>query len=274
MGAPQNGALQEPSLASSLGEAESARPQAAAAAAAETTAAAPSTAATAAAAPATAAAAAAPGTAATAAATVAAATAAEGASEATSATAAAAAASASLGGASAAKELHEATDTLLGYVLCFLAAVAYAVHTTALKAQEMRDPDFDVGLVYGYFKHPSPAAAAAAAAAKVVIAVVKEHGRAVFLLNPVVASAAANVQIPLSLLADAVVLGRSFDWWYVVGMTAVLAAVVAVTIITTEPPQHKKDAKETVSLRLPLCVAAAAKGVRPRTNRGSEPRSS
>lgn len=46
-------------------------------------------------------------------------------------------------------EVTEVNDTMLGYFLCFLAATAYAVHTTALKAQEIRDPDFDVGLVYG-----------------------------------------------------------------------------------------------------------------------------
>ncbi|KAL8275250.1 hypothetical protein Esti_000834 [Eimeria stiedai] len=231
-----------------------------AAAAATTAAAAPAAAATAAKAPAAATATAAP------------AAASDEASEATVAASTAAAASAAGGGASAATELHEATDTLLGYVLCFLAAVAYAVHTTALKAQEMRDPDFDVGLVYGLmglwvfvalpvltllihvcrieaFVWPSGAAWTVLLLCGFVGTALADicWGRAVFLLNPVVASAAANMQIPLSLLADAVVLGRSFDWWYVLGMTAVLAAVVAVTIITTEPPRHKKASNSNSS---------------------------
>lgn len=44
---------------------------------------------------------------------------------------------------------EKASDVLLGYTLSFVAAAAYAVHTTALKAQEICDPDFDVELIYG-----------------------------------------------------------------------------------------------------------------------------
>lgn len=43
----------------------------------------------------------------------------------------------------------EAADSLVGYLLALLAAAAYALHTTALKAQETLGGNFDVDLIYG-----------------------------------------------------------------------------------------------------------------------------
>ncbi|CDJ38320.1 hypothetical protein, conserved [Eimeria tenella] len=160
---------------------------------------------------------------------------------------------------------HGATDTFLGYVLAFLAAAAYALHTTALKAQENFDPDFDVDLIYGLmglwvlvalplltlllhllqlevFMWPDAFSWAVLLLCGLVGTAFADicWGRAVFLLNPVVATAASNVQIPISLWLDAIIFGRRFDGWYFVGMVAVVSAVIAVTLITADKRQHNK----------------------------------
>ncbi|OEH80114.1 hypothetical protein cyc_03177 [Cyclospora cayetanensis] len=169
--------------------------------------------------------------------------------------------------AAAAEDTPEAaaSDSALGYMLSFMAAAAYALHTTALKAQEISDPDFDVELIYGMmglwvlvalpaltllihvfrvepFMWPNLLSWVVLLLCGLVGTALADicWGRAVFLLNPVVATAASNVQIPISLLLDALVVGRSFDSWYFIGMTAVLTAVVAVTLITADKHHHKR----------------------------------
>ncbi|CDJ61383.1 hypothetical protein, conserved [Eimeria maxima] len=160
----------------------------------------------------------------------------------------------------------EAADSLVGYLLALLAAAAYALHTTALKAQETLGGNFDVDLIYGLmglwvllmlplltlllhvlqveaFMWPDALSWIVLLLCGLVGTAFADicWGRAVFLLNPVVATAASNVQIPISMLLDAFIFGRSFNCWYFVGTMAVVAAVLAVTLITADKrPQHNK----------------------------------